>query len=211
MRLEYPQLDYTSESRFFESCYSWFTTQDLLTVLKPEWHPLVQMSLRQDFAGKFIEEAIAVNPEQRFLELLLNYHLPHLLQRLDGATMSASVEGRVPFLDHVLVDFVRSIPMNLKYRSGGAGKEILRHAFADLIGDRSAARGKKAFHASPRLLFQSEEGRKRLDSMMTRLQQDRFFDVEGIHRLLNRNTGQHDYLGVWLIYSLSVWLNRNVL
>jgi hypothetical protein len=101
--------------------------------------------------------------------------------------------------------------MDLKFRSGGAGKEILRSAFSDLIGDRSATRGKKAFHASPRLLFQSEEGQKRLNSMMIRLRKDRFFDPEGVQLLLNRNRGQHDFLGVWLIYSLSLWMNRNVL
>jgi asparagine synthase (glutamine-hydrolysing) len=211
MQLEYPQLEYSRESRFFESCYSWFTIPELLSVLKPEWHHLVQESAKQDSTGKYIEEALRINPDQRFLELLLNYHLPHLLQRLDGATMAASIEGRVPFLDHALVDFVRSVPMNLKYRSGGAGKEILRRAFTDLIGDRSAARRKKAFHASPRLLFQNEEGHKRLNSMMARLEHDRFFDVEGIRPLLNRNTGQYDCLGIWLVYSLSVWLNRNVL
>ena len=125
--------------------------------------------------------------------------------------MAASIEGRVPFLDHEVVNFVRSIPLNMKYRSGGPGKEILRRTFSDLIGDRSAARRKKAFHASPRLLFQSEEGSKRLSSMMTRLEQDHFFNAEGVRRLIDRNRGQHDYLGIWLLYSLSVWRNRNVL
>jgi hypothetical protein len=94
---------------------------------------------------------------------------------------------------------------------GTIGKQLLRHTFADLIGDRSAVRRKKAFHASPCLLFESEEGQKRLKYMMSILQNDRFFDHDGVLRLLNRNRGQQDYLGVWLVYSLAMWRFRNTL
>ncbi|MBU1638202.1 asparagine synthase (glutamine-hydrolyzing) [bacterium] len=211
LRLENPTLDFSSEARFFESCYSWFTPNELLDLLNPEWHSLVRESSEQCHADSFLNEAAAIDYEQRFFGLLLNYHLPHLLQRLDGATMAASIEGRVPFLDHALMDFVRSIPMKLKYRTGAQGKELLRRAFADLIGDRAAARVKKAFHASPSLLFESEEGRKRLNNMMADLQNDRLFNPDGVLRLLNQNRGQQDYLGVWLLYSLAMWQNRNTL
>jgi asparagine synthase (glutamine-hydrolysing) len=211
MQLENPNLDFSSEARFFESCYSWFTPRDLLGLLKPEWHQLVQESSEYSHAEGYLNEAASLNYNQRFLGLLLNYHLPHLLQRLDGATMAASIEGRVPFMDHALVDFAASIPMDLKYRLGGSGKELLRRAFADIIGDISASRIKKAFHASTRLLFESEEGQKRLNNMVISLQHDRFFDIDGVMRLMNQNRGQHDYLWIWLVYSLAVWQYRNIL
>ena len=41
--------------------------------------------------------------------------------------MAASVESRVPFLDHVLVEFALSIPASLKTR-GLTGKRILKAA-----------------------------------------------------------------------------------
>lgn len=42
------------------------------------------------------------------------HHLKGLLARLDSSSMGASVEGRVPFVDHRLVEFAMSIPRNQK-------------------------------------------------------------------------------------------------
>lgn len=43
-------------------------------------------------------------------------HLLNLLDRLDVQSMTASVEARVPFVDHELVEFVWSIPLKYKMR-----------------------------------------------------------------------------------------------
>ena len=43
--------------------------------------------------------------------------------------MAHSIEGRVPFLDHKLVEFAFSLPVSLKLRNG-AGKYVLRRAIA---------------------------------------------------------------------------------
>ena len=43
-------------------------------------------------------------------------HLEGLLGRLDSSTMSASVEGRVPFVDHRLVEFFNNVPIEFKMR-----------------------------------------------------------------------------------------------
>lgn len=52
----------------------------------------------------------------RQLLLFQKIHVPGLLIRLDVATMAHSVEGRVPFLDHRLVEFANSLPMEYKMR-----------------------------------------------------------------------------------------------
>src|SRR5258708_37516329 len=50
----------------------------------------------------------------------------------DQMSMAASIESRVPFLDHVLVEFTASIPA--KYSTKGmAGKSILKSAVADML------------------------------------------------------------------------------
>ena len=51
-----------------------------------------------------------VELKQRLSELLL--------MRLDRITMASSVEGRDPFLDHRLVEFVVALPPQMKYRDG---------------------------------------------------------------------------------------------
>src|SRR5438874_803071 len=48
-----------------------------------------------------------------------------ILVKLDRVTMATSLEGRVPFLDHRLVEFAWSLPLTMKVR-GTTGKRILR-------------------------------------------------------------------------------------
>ncbi len=43
-------------------------------------------------------------------------HLPGLLQRVDNSTMATSIEGRVPFVDHELVEFAAKIPLKYKLK-----------------------------------------------------------------------------------------------
>ena len=43
-------------------------------------------------------------------------HLPGLLQRVDNSTMATSIEGRVPFVDHELVEFAATIPLKYKLK-----------------------------------------------------------------------------------------------
>ena len=43
-------------------------------------------------------------------------HLQCLLDRLDVMTMANSIEARVPFLDHKLIEFINSVPFNLKIK-----------------------------------------------------------------------------------------------
>lgn len=55
-----------------------------------------------------------------------------LMTKIDIATMQHGLEGRAPLLDHKLVEFAATIPLELKYK-GGQTKYILRKAFADLL------------------------------------------------------------------------------
>ena len=100
-------------------------------------------------------------------------HLEGLLGRLDSATMSASVEGRVPFVDHRLVEYVNKVPLKYKIRWKGdkqrkaasqlnsdqisenldITKFILREAYKDDLPNSISARKKIGF---PVLTLQKE-------------------------------------------------------
>jgi asparagine synthase (glutamine-hydrolysing) len=58
----------------------------------------------------------AGDPYDRILYMFEKRHLLCLLDRLDSMSMAASVEARVPFVDHELVEFVSSIPRKYKMR-----------------------------------------------------------------------------------------------
>lgn len=118
------------------------------------------------FAGLF-KEAKRMTNEDQTLYMFQHAHLLGLLHRLDTPTMAASVEGRVPFVDHELVEFVHSIPFSYKVRWQNAQSEqiareqklsaqeinekydttkyLLRAAFKDILPAPILARKKVGF------------------------------------------------------------------
>jgi asparagine synthase (glutamine-hydrolysing) len=71
----------------------------------------------------------------RLLYLDIKTYLVELLMKQDQMSMAASIESRVPFLDHKLVEFAARIPSRLKVRYL-SGKYLLRRAMAGrLPGD----------------------------------------------------------------------------
>jgi len=74
----------------------------------------------------------------------LQTYLVELLMKQDQMSMAASVESRVPFLDHELVEHVAALPGRLKLR-GWQTKAVLRAALRDLVPREILTRGKMGF------------------------------------------------------------------
>ena len=69
-----------------------------------------------------------------------------IVHHLDRTTMAHSVEARVPFLDHVFVEFCNSLPEKMKL-SGLKEKAILRQAMSTLLPKDITRRRKRAMTA----------------------------------------------------------------
>ena len=67
-----------------------------------------------------------------------------LLERKDRMSMSASLEVRVPFADHRLVEYVWNIPWEMKM-TGNREKGILRKAMEGLLPDEVLYRKKSPY------------------------------------------------------------------
>jgi len=80
--------------------------------------------------------------------LLPGYILTVLGDRME---MAHSIEGRVPFLDHHLVEIIRSLPVSMKIR-GMTEKYILREAARGVITDTVYKRQKHPFLSPPATL-----------------------------------------------------------
>jgi asparagine synthase (glutamine-hydrolysing) len=74
----------------------------------------------------------------------LQTYLVELLMKQDQMSMAASVESRVPFLDHELVEHALGIPARLKLR-GWRTKAVLRAALADRVPRPILTRRKMGF------------------------------------------------------------------
>jgi asparagine synthase (glutamine-hydrolysing) len=76
-----------------------------------------------------------------------------ILTKVDRASMMNSLEVRAPFLDIELVDFLRTLPSDLKLR-GGVGKWLLRQATRTLLPEPIVARPKQGFAVPTGLWFE---------------------------------------------------------
>src|SRR5919206_2346318 len=83
----------------------------------------------------------------RMTYLELKLRLPELLlMRVDKITMATSVEARVPFLDHHLVEYALGVPRALKVE-GRSGKHVLKRALEEVLPRDVLYRRKRGFGA----------------------------------------------------------------
>jgi asparagine synthase (glutamine-hydrolysing) len=81
---------------------------------------------------------------QRLLYTDIKTYLVELLMKQDNVSMAASIESRVPFLDHKLVEFATRIPQRVQIQ-GMAGKKILKTAMQALLPHSIVHRQKLGF------------------------------------------------------------------
>lgn len=80
-------------------------------------------------------------------------NLPPLLRYEDRNSMAFSVESRVPFLDHRLVEFIFSLPSHLKIRNGYT-KRVMREAMDGILPRTIRWRARKMGFATPERRWQ---------------------------------------------------------
>jgi len=123
-------------------------------------------------------------PAKQLIYLWLKTIFPGYILTADRADMAHGVEVRLPFLDHVLFEHVREIPIRT-LAFGGENKYLLREAAAPYISDVIRARPKKPLMAPP---FTSRPGGKLLgviqDVLRSKSMSDvPFFATAAINRL----------------------------
>jgi asparagine synthase (glutamine-hydrolysing) len=149
----------------------------------------------------FVEEFAGVDPSREFVSRFprlngrdrvdVSSHLwmrsalaKYILRTLgDGTEMAHGVEGRVPFLDHILFRFAAGLPTALKIR-GGVEKWLLRESLRDILPPQVQARRKHPFTAPPPARFAREFLRDQLTPVA--LADSPFFDPAAVSRSLDR-------------------------
>lgn len=111
----------------------------------PDWLNLVplQALARDPFGGKSGGSIRGLSYQQ-----LTRSNLQMLLHWEDRDSMAHSVEARVPFLDHHLVEFVLGLPDDYKL-SGGVTKRILRESLRGVLPEAIRGRMSKLGFATP--------------------------------------------------------------
>lgn len=136
-------------------------------------------------------------------------YLPEdLLVKMDRATMMHSLEGRSPFLDHHLADYVAGLPDSYKLRRGTT-KYILREAFADLLPQEILRRGKRGFGVPLGAWFRGELRDYLQENLLspTALSRD-FLQPAFVARMVREHVeGVRDHGNrLWALLTFEVWL-----
>lgn len=125
---------FASQKNHFLFLYDYFRVHDIKQLLNPVFsrsYPLGQYDIL--FAEAFDER---YSYESNIVHFFQKYHMPGLLARLDCASMSSSVEARVPFADdHELLEFVNRMPFDLKNKLL-VPKHMLHGMTGDMISER---------------------------------------------------------------------------
>lgn len=186
---------------------------------------MAQLALQQSFKDtgpssygvvrQDLERLLAVKPDADQLEqmiyLELKLRLPELLlMRVDKMTMATSVEARVPFLDHHLVEFAMSLPRHMKIRDGET-KYILKRALKGVIPDRIINRRKQGFGAPINQWMLDRMGNFVEHTLLNSpLRKRGLFDYDFIARLMtDHRAGRMNYsFFLWSLLNLSLWYER---
>jgi asparagine synthase (glutamine-hydrolysing) len=138
----------------------------------------------------------------RMLHLDMGTFLPSLnLAYTDKTSMAFGVEVRVPYIDNEVVDFLASVPPQLKMR-GTVRKYLLKQALKGLVPDHVLNRRKAGFGAPIRTWIVSDLKEMIGDLLCeANLKRRGFFNPGYVRRLIQENaSGRHDYN--YLIYVL---------
>lgn len=164
---------------------------------------------------KHIEQITRLRPDSDFAArmtyLELKLRLPELLlMRVDKMTMATSVEARVPFLDHHLVEYAMGLPVNLKIK-GSSGKHILKRALEKVLPVDLLYRPKRGFGAPIREWFRGESAEMLGELIMnSSIRRRELFDYAFIAQLIDEHRrGVRDWsFHLWALLNVSLWYDR---
>jgi Asparagine synthase (glutamine-hydrolyzing) len=152
------------------------------------------------------------NPSTSTLRRILYFDqtswLPdNLLERGDRMSMAASIESRVPFLDHHVANYVSKLPDN--YRVNGLKtKWILRQAGQSLIPEQILNRPKVGFRVPVNKWFQGPMKDYLLDHLRGPSSKTRaYYDPQVLDRMVDDHVEgkqNHEKL-LWALLNLEIW------
>lgn len=142
---------------------------------------------------------------------LQSYMVNTLLRDTDTASMANSLEVRVPFLDHRLVEFVGRLPRNAKY-TAAVPKSLLVEALSDLLPDEVVGQSKRTFTLPWEVWLRGPLG-VRLSQELSNLtpQLRRYVNPRAVRGAWqNFVIGQTNWSRPWSLYVLNEWVRHHV-
>ena len=140
--------------------------------------------------------------EQQTFYTEINSFLPYnILEYTDKTSMATSLEARVPFLDHKLVEFLATVPFKYKIRRFEL-KYLLKKAMEDILPKKIIKRKKMGFNP-PTGIWINQDWKELVDEYLSRDVVDHrgYFDYKSVEKILRAHKSGKKNLSL-KIYSL---------
>ncbi len=136
-------------------------------------------------------------------------YLHELLMKQDQMSMATSVESRVPFLDHKLVEFTARMPDTMKLR-GGTTKYVLRESMKGILPEKILSRPKMGFPVPIGSWFRGPF-KSVIDEYVLgeRALSRGIFDPDFVRKLVSLHQAGEDHSErLWSLLNFEIWLRR---
>lgn len=229
---KYLKDSFDSEIDHFMNIYSYTDFEDKKELLN-EAHALDK--IEEELVAKFMNYFDELEDDSYYNKLMYSFekvHMVGLLHRVDTTTMAASVEARVPFVDHRLVEFALTIPLKykLKWISDDAKetsivlmsdkiseeydipKYILKKSYEDMIPNEVLYRKKMGFPVPLNDWFGghfNEYAKKILLSNEARTRS--IYNIDNIENWLNSDKLSKDHsfaMKIWMLVNLELFARK---
>ena len=144
---------------------------------------------------------------------LKTYLVGDINTKVDRASMASSLEVREPLMDHPLVEWLATLPTELKVRDG-EGKYLLKKAMEPLLPRDILYRKKMGFAVPLQRWFRGPlKGRVREAVLGSRLGDTGVFNRKYLEQLVNQHeAGARDYSApLWSLLMFDAFLKNTVL
>ncbi|HEY2990324.1 MAG TPA: asparagine synthase (glutamine-hydrolyzing) [Candidatus Binatia bacterium] len=197
----------TVEGFLFDNFYSFFTREMQGELLSPalsqevgEINPYANAValLRDSNARTFLHQMLYADVKMYLLEILM---------KQDQMSMAASVESRVPFLDHVLTEFAGTVPPHLRLR-GRSGKRLVKLAAERYLPRHIVHRPKVGFPVPFDIwLKENKAGVVREVLFDERTRQRGYFNMDYVGKLFDAHEkDQRDcHSQLWMLLNFELW------
>ncbi len=153
------------------------------------------------------EQTDANSMLERLLYADIKTYLHELLMKQDQMSMATSVESRVPFLDHKLVEFTCRLPDRLKLR-GGTTKYILRESMKHVLPEKILRRSKMGFPVPIGKWFRGAYSSVIDEYVLSERALSRnIFSPKFVHDLVKRHQtgGENHDERLWALVNFEIW------
>ncbi len=136
-------------------------------------------------------------------------YLHELLMKQDQMSMAASIESRVPFLDHKLVEFTAKMPTEMKIK-GKTTKYLLKEAMRGVLPDEILTRPKMGFPVPVGAWFRNEY-KHVVEEYVTgeRALNRGVFNADFVRQTVaEHNAGANHDERLWFLVNFEIWQRR---